>query len=175
MSPANARSMIFHWKGTSWSRVTSPHPGTYDQLHAVTATSANNVWAAGYFYKTNSATCGPLFVHWNGSAWSEVPNRFDATCDNIFGIDAVAANNIWALGYDATSGMGTLILRWDGKAWGKVSSPSPGKTYNILTGVSAVSAANAWAAGYYCKSGCTSGTPAYAPLILHWNGTAWSH
>jgi hypothetical protein len=170
------RGMILHWDGTAWSQAASPNPGTDDRLQAVTAVSPTDVWAAGYFFDANSSACGPLFEHWNGSAWSVVSSPVGATCDNVFGIYARAANDVWAVGYDhnTASGMGTLILHWDGSAWSQVPTPSPGSSYNILNAVSATSATSAWAAGFYCKSGCSAGTPVYAALILHWNGTTWS-
>jgi hypothetical protein len=173
-SNATDRGMILHWNGTSWSQAGIPNPGTDDRLQAVTAASPTEVWAAGYFYDANSSACGPLFEHWNGTAWSTVSTPVGTTCDDVFGIYAQAANDVWAVGYDASVGMGTLILHWDGTAWTQVPSPSPGTTYNILTGVSATSATDAWATGYYCKSSCSAGTPVYGALILHWNGTTWS-
>ena len=47
--------------------------------------------------------------------------------------------------------------------------PNPSPTDNQLNGVSADSATDAWAVGFYLNS-----TRASRPLILHWDGTAWS-
>lgn len=63
----------------------------------------------------------------------------------------------------------TLILHWNGTAWARVATPSPGTRFNVLNGVSAVSARNAWAVGFYRNQAAGA-----LPLILHWNGTAWS-
>ena len=172
-NPEDDRSMILHWNGTAWSRVTSPNPGVYDQLRTITAVSATDIWAAGYYYNASFSACGLLLVHWNGTAWSKVSTPFEKACDNVYALYAESANDIWAVGFGTTTKMATLILHWNGSTWSQIPSPSPGATYNILVGVSADSATDAWAAGYYCKSGCTS-TPVYRPLILHWNGSTWS-
>jgi hypothetical protein len=50
-------------------------------------------------------------------------------------------------------------------------SPNPSSTSNTLTGVSGVSATDAWAVGDYTDD--TTG--ATNTLILHWDGTSWSH
>jgi hypothetical protein len=52
---------------------------------------------------------------------------------------------------------------------GPAESPNPSSTYNQLNGVNADSATDAWAVGYYLDS-----TRVPQPLILHWDGTAWS-
>ncbi len=87
-------------------------------------------------------------------------------------VSADSASDAWAVGAyrnNTTGVRDTLILHWNGTAWSRVASPSPGTRFNTLTGVSAASASNAWAVGFY--RGQAAGT---LPLILHWNGTAWS-
>jgi hypothetical protein len=88
------------------------------------------------------------------------------------GVSAASASDAWAVGAYLSNTTGvrdTLILHWDGTSWSRAASPSPGTRSNVLTGVSAVSARNAWAVGYYRGQGAGA-----LPLILHWNGTAWS-
>jgi hypothetical protein len=43
-----------------------------NQLNAVAATSATDAWAVGN-YSSGSAS-GTLILHWNGSAWTQVPS-----------------------------------------------------------------------------------------------------
>jgi hypothetical protein len=88
------------------------------------------------------------------------------------GVSADSATDAWAVGdyLNTTTGIrDTLILHWNGTAWARVATPSPGTRFNVLNGVSAVSARNAWAVGFYRNQ-----TAGALPLILHWNGTAWS-
>ena len=87
-------------------------------------------------------------------------------------VSADSASDAWAVGAyrnNTTGVRDTLILHWNGTAWSRVASPSPGTRLNMLTGVSAAGAGNAWAVGFYRSQ--AAGT---LPLILHWNGTAWS-
>ena len=70
----------------------------------------------------------------------------------------------------------TLILRWNGTTWAKAKSPNPSTSRNDqLSAVSADSATDAWAVGFYCASGCGTSSEVDDTLIMHWNGTAWSH
>ena len=87
-------------------------------------------------------------------------------------VSADSASDAWAVGAyrnNTTGVRDTLILHWNGTAWSRMASPSPGTRLNMLTGVSAAGAGNAWAVGFYRSQAAGA-----QPLILHWNGTAWS-
>ena len=89
--------------------------------------------------------------------------------NELFGVAAVSATNIWAVGFIAnTTAAGsvqqTLIEHWNGTSWSVVSSPNPGSS-PVLSGVAATSATNAWAVG---NSGFNQ------TLVRAWNGTKWS-
>ena len=99
------------------------------------------------------------------------------TFNDLQAVQALSPTNAWAVGFYCKSctqfGVSdhTLILHWNGTSWAKIPSPNPGTT-NDLFGISGDSATDAWAVGYYCPaSGCSTGQ---LPLLLHWNGTAWS-
>jgi hypothetical protein len=70
------RTLTEHWNGTAWTRVASPNPGRADAtwLSGVTATSATNAWAVG-FYANHISGYHPVIEHWNGTAWTIVPAR----------------------------------------------------------------------------------------------------
>jgi hypothetical protein len=108
-----------------------------------------------------------VITHWNGTAWTRVPSPAPAgLSDEFYGVAAVAADSVWAVGQSAGIGAvgSPLIEHWNGTAWAPVSSPViPGG--GALSAVSASSAGNAWAVG---KSSRGSG------LIEHWDGMAWS-
>jgi len=90
----------------------------------------------------------------------------------LTGVSADSASDAWAVGSYVSNTTGvrdTLILHWNGTAWSRVASPNPGTRFNVLNGVSAGGAKNAWAVGFYRTQ-----APGALPLILHWNGTAWS-
>jgi hypothetical protein len=65
--------LLAHWNGTNWARVPSPDDpagvhGGGNFLNAVSARSATDAWAAGY-YITSGGTSLTLILRWNGSAW----------------------------------------------------------------------------------------------------------
>ncbi len=167
-------TLIENWNGTSWSVVTSPNPGSqYNHLNGVTAVSASDVWAVGYYVNGNSVT-QTLVEHWNGTSWSVVPSPSPASINNeLFSVSAVSASDVWAVGFiSTTTATGpidqTLIEHWNGTSWSVVKSANPGSTNAHLAGVAAVSANNVWAVGNYSNNN-SGGT-----LIEHWNGTSWS-
>src|SRR5215472_4866394 len=142
-------------------------------LFGVSAVSKTDAWAVGEYLKAAGLQL-PFILHWNGTAWKTVPSPTPsgATFTFLTAVTAVSATDAWAAGYYQNNGAPPvpLILHWNGTAWKKVPSPNPsGADGTQLTAVTAASPTDAWAAGYYSNG--PSGPP--APLILHWNGTAW--
>jgi hypothetical protein len=161
------KTLTMHWNGTSWAQVPSPSPGNFDQLTSVAAVSASNVWAVGYTENRDGSNSRTLIVHWNGTAWTQVPSPSPAG-SQLLGVAFTSADDAWAVGYTDSSGVdtGALILHWNGTAWTQVPSPAG----VLLHGVTAISARSAWAVGY----AVAPGTPYFATLILRWNGTTWA-
>src|SRR6516164_9229758 len=147
-------------------------PIPHGELFGVAETSASNAWAVGQDYvhgKTN-------ILHWNGTAWKQVPSPTPKTGGALFGVTATSATNAWAVGcagncFQGFGGIKTLILHWNGVAWKQVPSPSPGNG-SALSSVTAASANSAWAVG--CTAFCFLHSVAPQTVILHWNGTAWT-
>jgi len=92
------------------------------------------------------------------------------TGGQLLGVGTAGPASAWAVGYTGTATTPkTLMLHWNGSAWSKVTAPavlngSPGQ----LSGITVVSAKDAWAVGF------TGAYPDQRPLLLHWNGSAWS-
>jgi hypothetical protein len=169
------QTVIEHWDGTSWSKVASPDPGgpgVNNELTGVTALSATDAWAVGFYVKGGAYRT--LILHWAGSTWTAVssPNANTPGNDNF--LQAVAAtsdNDIWAVGNvsDGTTER-TLIEHRTGSQWAVVPSPNPATgTGDIdgLLGVTATSTGNAWAVGFYAHA-------IDRTLIVHWNGANWA-
>ena len=136
---------MLHWNGTSWSTITFPPPpgDSYQILKAISAVSANDIWAVGYsqwsyFYGYRYA---PLTYHWDGMNWSVVPNA-GYTDEYLFAVDAIATNDVWAVGDNGQT------QHWNGAAWSRVAAPYPGLG-GRFNGVAAASASDVWAVGYY--------------------------
>lgn len=141
------QTLIEHWDGTSWSVVPSPNEaGTVtNQLYAVAAAAANNVWAVGEW--VNGSTTESLIEHWDGTSWSLITNP---GAGQLTGIAIVSPTEIWAVGSQLINftNFETLIEQWDGTSWTVVSSPNPGANSDILNGVSAdPTSGQSWAVG----------------------------
>ena len=70
-----SHTLVLQWNGTAWTRVPSPSPGGQagdDSLQAVAATSATDAWTVGSY--DNGQAAGTLILHWDGTAWTQVPS-----------------------------------------------------------------------------------------------------
>ena len=67
-------TLVEHWNGTAWTVVPSPNVGiSNNQLYGVSALAANDVWAVGEFLDSDLDVEQTLVEHWDGTAWSVVP------------------------------------------------------------------------------------------------------
>jgi hypothetical protein len=164
------RTLIQHFDGSAWRIVPSPNVpnDTHSELYAVSAASADDVWAVGGTHD-GTLPSRTLIQHWNGTRWTIVPSPSPANqLNELRGVAALSANDVWAVGY--TSGIetqepiDTLILHWDGVSWTRVESPNITGGANELFGIAAISANDIWSVGY----------AGGAPLSMHWNGSTWS-
>jgi hypothetical protein len=63
-------SVVLHWNGSKWTRVSSPNPSmTATYLFSVCAVSAADVWAVGSYYDATTKSDYTLVLHWNGISW----------------------------------------------------------------------------------------------------------
>jgi hypothetical protein len=171
---AGYKTLALHWNGSAWSIVATPNVGSaFNQIFSVAAISSNNAWAVGASSNDN-LIYQTLIEHWDGNQWSVVPSPLaPGTSSFLYGIAAVAANDIWAVGYIQVgfSAQKPLTMHWDGSSWSLVLSPgSAPNNQDILWAVTVVSANDVWAAGY--STDAVSGQ--FRTLIEHWNGSAWS-
>ena len=130
-----------HWDGAAWSVVPSEAGGPYSGLRG---SGRDDVWAVGYG-----------IGHWNGAAWSYVPVKglTDPTNQRLFGVRALAPNDVWAVGAGGTA------VHWNGAAWSVV----PTNTVRVLNDVWIGGPNDVWAVGY-----------GFSGLIDHWDGATWS-
>jgi hypothetical protein len=129
----------------------------YATLEDVVTVAANDVWAVGYSEDFATLRLNTLVLHWDGTTWTIVPSPNPAGINlpnQLFGIAAAAANDIWAVGEMGVSN-DALILHWDGTSWNDV----PNDCRYGLHGVTVVSPSDVWAVG-----GSTT---------CHYDGTTW--
>ena len=155
--------------GPDWTIVSSPSPGTHENiLNGLAAISSDDVWAVGYTY-TPPGLSQTLIEHWDGSLWSVIPSPNGGTnADNsLNGVAVLSSDDIWAVGtYGPESD--TLTEHWNGTQWSVANSVNPGTTRNILHGIAGTQATDVWAVGY-SESDSIDHT-----LIERWDGSIWS-
>jgi hypothetical protein len=166
------RPLIIHWDGVSWEVRTAPTPGTGDnELYAIEAIAPNDVWAVGQWRNGSVEHFQTLFLHWNGTTWSQVPGANPGPTGNqLFDVSGSAANDVWAGGVMLTGSQSQpLYEHWDGSQWSAVSVPQVGTGANWINAIEAIAPNDAWAVGYYFHTGANR----FRPLTMHWNGTQW--
>jgi hypothetical protein len=124
--------LALHWNGSKWLHVPAPSKNGISAFNDVVAIAPNDAWAVGYYYDPAEQTYEALIEHWNGTAWSIVPNPvIPNESSTLFGVAASSASNVWAVGYQKTypDPSLTLALRWNGASWARVTSPNKSTTY----------------------------------------------
>jgi hypothetical protein len=163
-------SLIKHWDGTTWSVVPSPSPGRDSHLYSVSALATDDVWAAGIFTVADGTSVQPLFLHWNGTSWTQARQLALRFGGIMYSIDVVSSSEVWAVGYQGTTQQfewAPLIEHWDGRRWRPVPSASiGGKGDDVLFSVSAMAQNDIWATGYQRTS---------LSMAQHWDGTSWTN
>jgi hypothetical protein len=149
----------YHWDGAHWNQVPVPVPPdncvlSYQTFESVSMISHNDVWFAGYCPGREAGTSFALALHWDGQNWAYYPvNLSPDGLPTLTGIDAVASNDVWAVGFTKTGYPGsieqTVAMHWDGTQWTRVSTPNLGAGRDFLKGVAATGQGDVWAAGYY--------------------------
>ncbi len=103
-------------------------------------------------------------------AWSIIQSPSPgANGNDLSGVAAISAHDVWAVGTTVTSNSAMLIEHWNGSAWSLVNVPNPPNQYDNLVGATAIASNDIWAVGDYY----TSSIPAQT-LAVHWNGSNWS-
>jgi len=143
--------------------------GEIDSLNGVSALSSGDQWAVGSWTKyPEDYHFHTLVERWDGvtGSWTIVPSPNPLALNSyLYGVDAVAPDDVWAVGGTDQSGepYHSLVEHWDGTSWSIVFPASfPG----VLYGVVALAPDNVWAVG-------TEDYPGRG-LIEHWNGTTWT-
>lgn len=163
-------AIIMHWNGMTWSVTPNPAaPFFMSNLMSLAVISANDIWAVGSGRMGDEDVT--LTLHWNGTAWSFIPSpNVQPEVDNaLFGVSAVASNDVWAVGTQQPTSLTdphTLVLHWNGAAWSIIPSANDGgsRVGNHLLATAAVATDNAWAVGY----------SEFGPLAEHWDGMSWN-
>jgi hypothetical protein len=122
--------------------------------------AGNDIWAVGEQYE------GALFMHWNGSFWTEVSTPFQ---EGASAVDAISSREIWAVGRG--SRRTPVVYRFDGRRWRMASSPRVTVGAQGKLGIAAFAQDDVWI-GYTTPVGHQG---LYVVGASHWDGTRWTN
>jgi len=168
---ASDAAIAVHWDGSTWRDTAMPRFGRAAYLTSVAAVAAGDVWTVGSRYDDAGMT-GTLAAHWDGIRWSAVATPSPgAIASYLASVTALAADDVWAVGYQVTSAARyeTLALHWDGSSWRVVPTPNPGAGDNLIDAVAASAHDDVWSAGFFDSGGGATQT-----LVMRWDGSAWN-
>ena len=138
----------------------------HSDLNAVSASSANDIWAVGQ-----------SGVHFDGTKWTAfaLPDIAGDLTSRISGVADLAPNNVWSVGDININQQNPnqIIEHFDGTKW-RVSQGPPFQPSDQpgLEGLSAISATDMWAAGSILTT--IGGFQEAFPLFEHFDGTSWT-
>ena len=124
--PQSGGSVPFalHWNGQSWAF----HPmdrfsrGLY--FASLAAVGPDDVWAVGRLDRFKQSVERPVIEHWDGHLWRPVSSPHHDYGMWLDGVSAVAASNVWAVGYSFPDPTRPLIDHWNGNAWTRWTAPT---------------------------------------------------
>jgi hypothetical protein len=165
------RTVVEHWNGSSWTRLSTPNPGVADYLTGIAATSATDVWAVGYEWITHFVEL-PLLLHYNGTTWKQF-NTSQFQFGQVSSVFARAADDVWAVGWTGqVPNVKALALHWNGTAWKRIAFPTEAGGWIALKSVSGVAGNDVWAVGSYQFSDING--LSLKARSYHWNGSRWA-
>jgi hypothetical protein len=171
-----SRTLLEHWDGHRWTPAPTPSPGTaLNEIRAVDALSADDVWAAGLWSDRGRWLRHGLVLHWDGSAWRQVRIPFLDGEVHLDGVSAAAPDDVWVVGEQCPgpcSGLAhsfALALHWDGTKFTKVATAPLGADRVGFDSVVTLGPDEAWAVG---GRSANRVAPTH-PLAELWDGHKW--
>ena len=149
-------SILWHYDGSSWTRVPVPNVGGITTLDML---STNDGWATG----TNT------ILHYNGEQWS-----ISAHLQGIAGVSMDSATDGWAFGYvnfpynHASSY--NIVWHYNGSQWIAGSLPNAVNADAMILALAMDSASDGWAVGF--GNGEKYGNR--STLYLHYTNGQWT-
>jgi hypothetical protein len=141
-------------------------------LRGISGTSSSDVWTVGSYEEVISSPPyyieHELILHWNGSSWQQFPPlNLSTTLDDLYDVEAISTNNVWAVGMYNQPNVHAELLHFDGNSWANQPLPTiTGGSY--LNSLHALNANDIWAAGGKFVS------PTRLAYVIHYNGSSWT-
>ena len=164
-----AQPIAVEWNGAAWAQIPVPEFPAGRRFTAIDQTPGGEIWVAG------SQAGSGFLARRTGGDWSfEIAPPFADRMSRFFGMHAAADDQVWVVGSseDGMGGFRILIHRYDGNSsWTVFDIPTPGLDIDRLWGVHSSAPDDVWAVGEYYHPVSLS----TQPLIMHFDGTAWTH
>jgi hypothetical protein len=166
---------LAHWDGDAWTQVPAPitSNGSGSEIAGIKAFAPDDVWFVGSWIDASSWEA--LALHWDGSSLELVETPFPVPGGtpgwSLSNADGVAGDDLWAVGHgsDGDMSLAPYVLHWDGGGWQITDNvPMPGDQieFNALL---ALASNDVYAAGSWFTGGA-----GYGPLIIRYDGSAWT-
>lgn len=165
---------LAHWDGNAWTQVPAPvSSGSGSYIGGIKAVAPDDVWFVGAWIADDGWKA--LALHWNGSTLEMVDTPFPAQGGtpgwSLDEVDGVAGNDLWAVGAgsDGDMSLAPYVLHSDGNGWTVTPDvPMPGDwiEFNALLPLASDDV--------YMGGSWFAAAGGYGPLILHWDGSAWT-
>lgn len=179
--------LAMRWNGTTWSLKDLPDTsqlGAQPETNGVEAASNGDVWVVGKVFTGYPTDQLPLLLRWRGNSWDYVNTMtlppqtvypFGPRGGILYEVDALAPNDIWAVGLASGYGDGgattvPLAAHWNGSTWTDVEVPRIANRHHELSDLVAISPNDVWAVGDYRNV-----AGAFHGVTYHWDGSSWSH
>lgn len=186
-NPAGRGPVALRWNGAAWNVAELPntsHLGSYPETEGVDAAPNGDIWFVGNVTTTYPTYNLPLVLRRRGETWDAVGTvtlrpqtvyPFAARGGLLYEVDALAADDVWAVGSAVGFGDGgatsvPLAVHWNGSGWSDVDVPRVANRHHELSDVVAISHDDVWAVGNYRNV-----AGAFHAITYHWNGQSWSH
>jgi hypothetical protein len=167
---------------STFNAVASPSPGGGNNIlanNALAAIAANDVWAGGTTTSTSFNKYQTLIEHWDGTSWTQIPSANvlvggQMTDNLLYGLSAVSATDIWAVGTyrNASNVYQPLAEHYDGTAWTLKDVPYVAGGNTIFAAVKPISSTTVWVVGYQ-RYANDANNPSLT-LAMEYNGSIWT-
>jgi len=158
-------------EGSTWTeRPVDRPPGVRVALSGIAAKGAKRAWAVGTYLDKGRTRAYAL--RWDGSDWDRRDPVLGARESGLTAVVSTRAGKTWAVGWTSkpSGRKRPLILKAGPSAWEQVATPKVPGGSAVLTDVTFTRDADGWATGYLIRDGSSQ----HEPLVLHWDGSAWS-
>jgi hypothetical protein len=174
---ATADCAMLHWDGRRWTSMSYPTiPGAQQSsAELVGADGPKDAWLIGGTYDSSTGVSRGYLQRWNGRQWR--PMALPDLGDNweLSSMAVRNAHDVWVTGTDFTGNdqhpEHLLLLHWNGRTWQRAKEPAISNRWTRrVAAVRALSANDVWVVG----QGQAGKGGNRLPIMLHWNGRAWS-